>query len=206
MALFKGATPTSLWAPLARFLALVAAIFWSGSALAHEDHLHDAGFLTGLLHPALGFDHLLAMLSVGVLSAQIGGRAIWTVPATFVGVMILGSILGLNGVEVPGVEFGIATSVLVLGLVIVAYGWVPVWLAILCVALFAIFHGHAHGTEMPLIANAWAYGAGFVLGTSLIHLAGVGIGLWSNRLTSGATVLRALGGVVAACGLYLLVA
>jgi urease accessory protein len=185
-------------------LAVLFTLLWAESALAHEELDGGVGFLTGLLHPALGFDHLLAMLSVGVLSAQIGGRAIWYVPASFVGVMVIGSVLGLNGVALPLVEIGIALSVLVLGLVIVLQHWIPAAIAIACVAFFAVFHGHAHGTEMPLMANVYAYGAGFVIGTATIHLAGVGIGLGCRRSSRREVILRTFGGLIAVSGSYIL--
>ena len=178
--------------------------FVSAVAYAHEDGLGGAGFLSGLLHPALGLDHLVAMLSVGVVSALIGGRAIWLVPATFVLVMILGSFVAMAGIDLPFVESGIAASVLVLGLAILGHGHLPRWAAFVCVAFFATFHGHAHGTEMPEIANPYAYGAGFVLGTSLIHLLGVGIGFATDRASSGETILRAMGVLFALFGAFLL--
>ena len=174
---------------------------------AHEEGLGGAGFLTGLLHPALGLDHLLAMLSVGVLSTQIGGKAIWYVPGLFVFVMVIGSILGLQAIQVPLVEFGIGLSVLVLGTIIATYGFrASTGIAIACVAVFAIFHGHAHGTEMPQIAEPMLYGAGFVIGTATIHLIGVGIGLLSRKVNTSGILLRSLGGIFAVCGLVILTA
>ncbi len=197
--------PMSSHIPLSPVLAVIT-LFAALPASAHEELEGGVGFLTGLLHPALGLDHLLAMLSVGVLSAQIGGRAIWYVPATFVGVMVLGSILGMQDINIPLVETGIAASVLVLGLAIAADNLLPRAIAVCSVAFFATFHGHAHGTEMPLIAEPLAYGAGFVLGTAVIHLAGVGIGISAIRISSGNLWLRILGVLVAAAGLYMLLA
>jgi urease accessory protein len=174
-------------------------------ALAHEEPLGGAGFATGLLHPALGFDHFLAMLSVGILSAQIGGRAIWYVPATFVLVMTFGGALGMSAVPVPSVELGIAVSVLILGIALATERYVPTWIAFACVAVFGIFHGHAHGTEMPVIANPWFYALGFVTGTAVIHVCGVLVGLGSRRLRRGETYLRVLGVAIATAGAYLVV-
>jgi urease accessory protein len=180
-------------------------VWFCEPALAHEEPHDGVGFATGLLHPALGFDHFLAMLSVGILSAQIGGRAIWYVPATFVLVMILGGVLGMNDAPVPSVELGIAVSVLILGIALATERYIPTWIALACVGVFAIFHGHAHGTEMPVIANPWLYALGFVTGTTLIHLSGVFIGLGSGRLQRGDTLLRGLGVAIAAAGAYLVV-
>lgn len=176
------------------------------SLWAHEEGLGGAGFITGLLHPALGLDHLLAMLSVGVLSTQVGGKAIWYVPGIFVCVMVIGSILGLQAVQVPMVEFGIGLSVLVLGAIIATHGFsASTAVAVSCVAIFAIFHGHAHGTEMPQIAEPIAYGAGFVIGTSLIHLVGVGLGVLLQRVNASGILLRSLGGLFAVSGIFILI-
>ena len=119
-------------------------------------------FIGGLAHPVLGLDHLLAMLSVGIVSAQIGGRAIWTVPATFVVVMALGGLWGLMGFGFFAVEVGIALSVLALGLVILANQSIPVYVVMIAVGLFALFHGYAHGAEMPEIAQPIRYSLGFL--------------------------------------------
>jgi urease accessory protein len=176
------------------------------TAFAHEEVEDGVGFLTGLLHPALGFDHLLAMLSVGILSVQIGGNAIWHVPATFVLIMIFGGFLGMQGIGIPMVEAGIAISVIVLGIALAAEKLIPEWVAIISVAIFGTFHGHAHGTEMPLIANPWLYGLGFVTGTALIHLMGVFVGIGFRRLRRGPGLLRATGIGIAGIGCYFLLA
>ena len=185
-------------------IGLLTFLVMMDPALAHDELEGGAGFLAGLLHPALGFDHLLAMLSVGILSAQIGGNAIWHVPATFVLIMIVGGILGMQGIGVPLVEIGIAVSVLVLGLALAAEKFVPEWIALICVGVFGIFHGHAHGTEMPLIANPWVYGLGFVIGTALIHTIGVAIGFGFRRLQKGPYFLRFTGIAIAGAGGYFL--
>lgn len=158
------------------------------------------GFLSGLVHPVLGYDHLLAMLSVGILSAQIGGRAIWTVPATFVGVMAVGGALGLIDIGLGATEFGIAISLVLLGAIIAAERTLPVRLAMLGVGFFAIFHGYAHGTEMPTTAEPVLYALGFLTGTALIHIAGVVIGDISKHYERGKMILRAGGGLIALVG------
>jgi urease accessory protein len=153
-----------------------------------------------LVHPVLGYDHLLAMLSVGILSAQIGGRAIWTVPATFVGVMAVGGALGLINIGLGGIELGIAISVVLLGSIIAAERTLPVRLAMVGVGIFAIFHGYAHGTEMPTLAEPILYALGFMTGTALIHIAGVVIGDISSRYERGKMILRVGGGLIALIG------
>ena len=169
---------------------------------AHEGgNLPLGGFLSGLVHPVLGYDHLLAMLSVGILSAQIGGRAIWTVPATFVGVMALGGVLGLVDVGIKITELGIAFSLVILGSVIASERRLPIILAMIGVGFFAIFHGYAHGTEMPQTAQPVAYAFGFLTGTALIHITGVLIGDISKRYQRGPQVLRFGGGLIAMVGL-----
>jgi urease accessory protein len=162
------------------------------------------GFLAGLSHPVLGADHLLAMVSVGILSAQMGGRAIWTVPSTFIGVMLIGGILGMQGIPLFSVELGIAFSVLVLGAALAAEKRLPPVVAMLFVGFFALFHGHAHGTEMPSIAQPALYALGFVTGTASIHICGVLIGLISQQTTRGADVLRFVGVGIAGVGIHLL--
>jgi urease accessory protein len=177
---------------------------FANQALAHDELDEGVGFVTGLLHPALGFDHLLAMLSVGILSAQIGGRAIWYIPSAFVAVMIVGGFLGMQEIGIPLVEVGIAISVVVLGMALATDKILPEWIALFSVAVFGIFHGHAHGTEMPLIANPWLYGLGFVIGTATIHITGVFIGLGYRKLQRGPGLLRATGAGIAGVGAYIL--
>jgi urease accessory protein len=145
------------------------------------------------------------MISVGILSAQMGGKAIWTVPATFVGVMLVGGVLGIQGVPLFSVEVGIAFSVLALGVAIAAQKKLPAFLAMMFVGFFAIFHGHAHGTEMPNLAQPALYALGFVIGTTAIHVAGVIIGVISPKFNDGAQFLRYGGAGIAGIGLHLLV-
>ena len=158
------------------------------------------GFLSGLVHPVLGYDHLLAMLSVGILSAQIGGRAIWTVPATFVSMMALGGALGLIDIGLTSTELGIAASLVLLGLIIAAERRLPILLAMAGVGFFAVFHGYAHGTEMPTTAEPALYAAGFLTGTALIHIAGLVIGDIAKHYEQGKVALRVGGGLIAMVG------
>ncbi len=159
-----------------------------------------SSFMMGFMHPVLGFDHLLAMLAVGLLSVQIGGRAIWTVPAAFVLFLAIGGLLGMAGIALPEVEGVISLSVLLLGLAIAAESKMPTAIAMVFVGFFAIFHGHAHGAEVPRMAEPWKYVAGFVGASATLHLTGVATGLVLKS-----TRLRAkLGSGVAGIGLYML--
>lgn len=171
-------------------------------AFAHEVGV-GGDFISGFNHPVLGFDHLLAMLSVGILSAQIGGKAIWNVPITFVIVMLFGGILGVYRVDLVSVELGIVCSILALGIAIAASKKLPYFIAMMFVGFFAIFHGHAHGTEMPSLAEPVLYALGFVVGTAIIHIAGVMIGLLAKKFKDGQQLLRYLGASIAGIGFYL---
>ncbi len=164
----------------------------------------DGGFMAGLSHPVLGFDHFLAMVSVGILSAQMGGRAIWTVPLAFVSVMAVGGVFGIKGIGLPGVEYGIAISVAALGISLAMEKKLPIILAMLFVGFFALFHGHAHGAEMPSIAKPVFYALGFITGTAGIHITGLLIGLISIRTLKGAEFLRFVGAGIAGIGIYIL--
>ncbi|MHA6692178.1 HupE/UreJ family protein [Devosia sp. A449] len=174
-------------------------------AFAHTD-IGGGGFTYGFLHPWSGLDHILAMVMVGLLAFQLGGRALWLVPATFISVMVLGGALGVAGFAVPFVEVGIALSVIVLGAVAALNVKAPVAAAMGLVGLFAIFHDHAHGAEMPALADGLSFGTGFVLATALLHGAGIGLGytlgLAGNRY--GSMVSRAAGGLAAVAGVGIL--
>ncbi len=161
-----------------------------------------SGFLEGLHHPVFGFDHLLAMVTVGLLSAQIGGRAIWTVPATFVSVMVVGGVLGMAGVRLPLVDYGIALSVLALGIAVVSARKLPVIVAMSFVGVFALFHGHAHGSEMPYFARPALYALGFSLATAGLHIFGAVSGYFTLRHESGSKLLRLAGLFIAMSGIY----
>jgi urease accessory protein len=172
---------------------------------AHVDKA-SSGFVSGLLHPVFGIDHFLAMLSVGIVSAQLGGRHVWGVPSAFVVAMVSGAAAGLLGYAIPFLEMGIALSVVLLGTAIVLIRNSRLVNAVyLFVAFFGVLHGYAHGLEMPNAADPVYYGGGFVLSTVAIHLLGVGIG---HALTSAAkyqAALRHLGSLMAGMGLMILI-
>lgn len=175
-------------------------------AFAHTGVGGASGFAHGFSHPMSGLDHLLAMVMVGVLAWQIGGRATWLLPSTFVLVMAFGGALGVGGISVPFVETGIALSVVVLG-AIVAFGiQAPVAIASGLVGLFAVFHGHAHGSEMPAAAGAFSYASGFMIATALLHVAGLALGYLVGKLgnSRGPLFARAAGGIATVAGIGLL--
>jgi urease accessory protein len=162
------------------------------------------GFLAGLEHPVLGLDHVVAMVSVGIWGAQLRQPAIWVLPVTFPMVMSFGGILGGLGVPIPGIEIGIALSAIVLGMMIALVVRPPLWVAGVIVGIFAIFHGYAHGAELPESANAISYAMGFVIATGSLHALGILIGV-INKWPAGAKILRVGGVGVALCGVYFLV-
>jgi urease accessory protein len=180
--------------------AAVMGLALAAPAFAHTGvGVHSHGFAAGFLHPLMGLDHMLAMLGVGVWAAQLGKRATWLVPAAFVAVMIAGAGLALTGAPLPMVEFGIAGSVLAIGALIAFGTRMPVGLAMGLVGLFALFHGHAHGAELPGFAHPAAYGAGFVAATALLHVAGVGIAL-AVRQHAAKLPFRVAGAAMAVVG------
>jgi urease accessory protein len=165
-------------------LILITAAFAPEAAYAHVGVGSTAGFAHGFWHPIGGIDHVLAMVAVGMFAANLGGRALWAVPLTFVGLMAVGGVLGIEHVAIPYVEVGIAISVIVLGLLVALRVQWPVAAAMALVGVFAIFHGHAHGEEMPIDASGAAYAAGFMLATALLHIAGIAIGIGIERIGS----------------------
>ena len=171
----------------------------TSTASAHSEVGVAGGLVSGLLHPVFGVDHLVAMVAVGLWGAQLKKPAIWLLPITFPVVMAFGALLGLAGVGLPAVEYGIACSALMLGLAVAFRIRPPIAIAAILVASFAIFHGHAHGTEVPEAANPLAYGVGFVLSTGLLHLSGILIGLLV-RWPWGERVVQICGAAVAAVG------
>ncbi len=181
-------------------LAVVAA-FWAQAALAHVEQGEARGLLSGLLHPVSGLDHVLAMVAVGLWGAQLGAPAIWVLPVAFPLVMAMGGMLGFLGVPVPGVEYGIAASAIVLGTAIACEIRPPLVIAALVVACFAVFHGHAHGTELPPGQSALLFSMGFVVATGCLHAVGIGIGT-VHRRPWGRRFLRVAGTVVAAGGAF----
>jgi len=173
-----------------------------GVALAHTGVGATTGFIHGFSHPISGADHMLAMVAVGLWVAQIGGRALWVVPCTFVCVMALGGVLGFTGVTVPFVEEGIMVSILILGILIAGAFKLPLIYSSLLVGLFAIFHGHAHGAEMPASMSAASYAVGFALATAMLHMAGIGLGMLMQK-TNLQIVNRFAGAAIAFSGIYL---
>jgi urease accessory protein len=175
-------------------------------AFAHAGHGEHSGFIHGFMHPIAGLDHILAMVTVGILAYQIGGRALWLVPTTFLAIMAAGGLLGVAGVSFYFVEPGIAASVVVLGLIVALAVKPPVTVAMVLVALFAVFHGYAHGIEAPLDGSAAVYGAGFMLATALLHAAGIAFGMLVGRIaaTQGPLGYRLAGSAVALTGLVIL--
>ena len=171
----------------------------AGPALAHEVQGAAGGFATGFVHPLYGLDHVAAMVAVGLWGVFLGAPAIWILPVAFPLVMAIGGALGATGIALPAVETGIAASAIVIGVAVALALRPPIWIAALVVAFFAIFHGHAHGAEMPGAVSPLAYAAGFVIGTGLLHLAGVAFGLLA-RSRPGTLAVRGMGGVIAAAG------
>jgi len=183
-------------AALAAALLLVALPAW-----AHEGGGQAAGFLSGMLHPVSGLDHVLAMVAVGLWGAQLGAPAIWLLPVAFPLVMAFGGFLGLMGVPVPGVEIGIALSAVLLGVMVATQSRPPLGVAIALVGFFAVFHGHAHGTELPAGASGLLYSVGFVIVTGLLHATGIAVGL-VHRWERGRLALRGAGAAVTAAGVF----
>ncbi|MGD1982601.1 MAG: HupE/UreJ family protein [Chromatiaceae bacterium] len=182
------------------FLTVAAtALALAGVAHAHESTGIAGGFVSGFLHPILGWDHVVAMVAVGLWGAFLGSPAIWILPVVFPLVMALGGALGVMGVPIPGVETGIATSAVVLGAMVAIAARPPIWVAAVIVGVFAIFHGHAHGTELPNAANPLTYSIGFVVSTGLLHLSGIAFGLLA-RWPAGKMAVRAAGGAIALAG------
>jgi urease accessory protein len=176
------------------------------AALAHTGHGDTAGFLHGFEHPIGGLDHILAMVAVGVFAFVLGGRALWLVPLSFVGMMAVGFLLGINQIEMPFVELGIALSSVVIGGMAALGRPMPVMAAMSIVGVFAIFHGHAHGAEMPADAGGLTYALGFVAATAMLHAAGIAGALGVSKLVGkyGRTVAQIAGGAFALGGVGVL--
>lgn len=188
-------------------LTIAAAILRPAVAFAHTGVGDTSGFVHGFGHPISGLDHILAMVMVGVFAWQLGGRALWLVPMTFVVIMTVGSALGIAGIEVCFVEIGIALSVVVLGAIVAFNVKAPVAAPMGLVGPFAIFHGHAHGAEIPEDGGGAAYAAGFMIATALLHLAGIIAGFLIGRAGEryGSLAVRMAGGFAAVAGLGLLI-
>ena len=187
-------------------LALAMFLITPSLAFAHAGHGEAIGFMHGFEHPVGGLDHVLAMLAVGVFAYVLGGRALWLVPLSFVGMMLAGFTLGLAKFDLPLVELGIALSSIVIGVVAAFNRRVPVAAAMGLVGIFAVFHGHAHGAEMPVSASGISYAAGFILATAGLHLAGIAASLGVSKLAGryAQAAARVAAGVFAAGGVGVL--
>jgi urease accessory protein len=182
-------------------LVLLSAMLSAAPASAHSADAGAVGLGAGFLHPLFGLDHLLAMISVGVWGAELGVPAIWLLPICFPLIMAAGGALGVVGVPLPGGEILVAVSVMVLGMFVLYGRQVPLALALAIVGVFAIAHGHAHGAELPIAADALAFTIGFVVATGLLHLSGIGLGLL-GRFRNGALAIRTCGLLIALTGCY----
>lgn len=184
-------------------VAAVSTLMFISSAHAHVQHGQAVSFLTGLEHPISGLDHVLAMVAVGIWGAQLGNPAIWLLPIAFPLMMALGAMMGLLGMGLPGIEVGIAVSAIVLGCMILGEVRANLAAAAIVVGFFALFHGHAHGTELPAGQSGLLYSMGFVVATGFLHGAGIVIGL-IHRWTAGRLLLRGGGAVIAMMGVFFL--
>jgi len=192
------------WVGVFRSLGItVLVLLCTSTAFAHPQKGEAVGFLTGFRHPISGLDHVLAMVAVGLWGAQLGSPAIWLLPVAFPMVMAMGGMLGLMGIPLPGVEYGIALSAILLGAAVMFEFRPPLGIAAALVGFFAIFHGHAHGTELPAGQSALLYSMGFVIATGCLHALGIGIGT-VHRWDWGKRALRAAGGLVAVGGAFFL--
>lgn len=184
------------------FTLLLIALFAFDNVLAHTGEAGANGFLAGVMHPISGFDHLLAMVSIGIWGATLGRPLIWVLPVAFPMMMVVGGVLGIAGVPLLYIEPGIAMSVVVLGLAIATAWRAPIAVAVAIVAAFGIFHGYAHGAELPSSASPAEYVAGFVLCTGTLHIAGIGLGFF-NKFAVGQRALRGVGALIAASGVWI---
>jgi urease accessory protein len=186
---------------LATWLTLsVTILAYIPTADAHSMGAEGAGFITGLAHPLMGLDHLLAMIAVGIWAAQTGGSAVWRLPLSFIVMMAVAALISASGFSLPTLEPLIAGSVVSLGLMVVLAIRLPGNLSMLLVGLFAVFHGYAHGLEMPQASSAIQYGSGFVLATTVLNLIGIGLGKIAYRKH---LLSRLSGSIIAIAGLYL---
>ncbi|MBX9590405.1 MAG: HupE/UreJ family protein [Hyphomonadaceae bacterium] len=177
----------------------------SNPALAHTGAEHAFSFAAGFKHPFTGLDHMLAMVAVGLWAGLNGGRALWVWPIAFVGVMVVGGLLGISGIAAPMVEAGILASVVGLGLLVLSAARVPVAVGAVLVGAFALLHGHAHGAELPGEAAAASYAAGFAIATAILHAIGIGVAQIAGT-ARGRLMVRGAGALVAAAGIALAVA
>lgn len=185
-----------------RATALAATALAAVPAFAHPGPNHVHGFADGFAHPFAGWDHLLAMMAVGLWAAQHKRSAMWLLPLAFPLMMVVGALLGISGIALPGMEAGIGASVAVLGLLVAFAVRMPVWGSATLVSLFALLHGYAHGVELPKEASPLLYGAGFVAATFLLHMVGLTAGLLGEKATG--KLVRMMGAGIAAAGIFLL--
>jgi len=188
---------------LAMRIIVCGLLLLPASAMAHVQGGEVTGIISGIKHPVSGLDHVLAMIAVGLWGAQLGAPAIWLLPVIFPMVMAFGGLLGLMGVNLPGIEIGIALSAIALGIAVFREVQLQLWLAAIMVGFFAIFHGYAHGAELPPGGNGLLYSIGFVVTTGLLHATGIAIGV-IHRWSAGRMALRAAGGGVALAGVFFL--
>lgn len=188
---------------MARLAVMVFALMTVSPAFAHDNASLAGGFVGGFAHPFFGADHVAAMIAVGLWGAFLGMPAMLILPVVFPLVMATGGVLGILGIPMPGIEIGIAASAVVLGLMVALAATPNPWFAAGIVGVFALFHGHAHGAELPAGTDAVAYSIGFVIATGLLHMAGIGFGLLA-QYRGGRVVVRAAGSLIAAAGLVFL--
>ena len=191
--------PIRIRASVQLCVCAIALVSTASTALAHSESGIAIDFAGGFAHPITGFDHLVAMVAVGLWGAFLGMPAIWILPVVFPLVMAFGGALGVLGMPLPGVETGIALSAIALGAMVALAAKPPIWVAAVLVGAFAIFHGHAHGTELPVGADAVAYSMGFVVATGMLHLSGIAFGALSHW-PAGRIAVRAVGAVIALIG------
>jgi urease accessory protein len=185
----------------------IAALLFASTAHAHTGVGDANGFVHGFTHPISGLDHILAMVAVGLFAARLGGRALLLVPLSFVSMMAVGGAFGMAGAELPFTEIGIGLSVVFLGLAVAWRLHLPTVAAMTLVGFFAIFHGHAHGAEMPEWVSGLAYAVGLLLATAALQACGIGLGLLADRLgeSSGKRILRVSGSAMALAGVAILI-
>ena len=189
-------------AAVTTFIAFL--VFAPAAVLAHTGHDDASGLAHGFIHPVTGIDHVLAMIAVGVLAAQYGGRALWLVPLSFLVAMAIAGVIGMAGIVVPVAEIGIGVSVVVLGLAIAFQLRPPTFVAMAVVGFFALFHGCAHGAELPDRTTGLPFALGFLLATALLHGTAVGLGLLMQRQASSRRLIQAGGGAMALVGIAVL--
>lgn len=188
-------------APSAAMIA--TGMSFAPTAAAHSGTGLPGGFVAGVLHPVGGPDHLLAMVAVGLWGVFLGARLVVALPIVFPLLMVVGAVLGMRAIPLPPVELGIAVSVFVLGLCVAGAWRAPAWLAVAIVAVFALFHGYAHGRELPSAADPVGYSAGFVLATGLLHVGGIAFAVLAARVRR-VPLTRAAGAAIALAGVFFL--